>query len=151
MATAFVPERWTRTLRHRAKTFVGARPWLFFPMFRPRSAFNDLLVTRSSDLCIEDFPRSGNSFAVGAVEHAQSKPIQIAHHTHVPANAMRACEWGIPTLVLLRKPKAAVISGVALGKQVQIEEHGVGEPVQRVSFRDHLWAWNTFYRTLTPY
>jgi hypothetical protein len=148
---AFVPERWTRTLRHRAKTFVGARPWLFFPMFRPRSAFNDLLVTRSSDLCIEDFPRSGNSFAVGAVEHAQSKPIQIAHHTHVPANAMRACEWGIPTLVLLRKPKAAVISGVALGKQVQIEEHGVGEPVQRVSFRDHLWAWNTFYRTLTPY
>ena len=138
MAAAFIPERWTRTLRHRAKTFVGARPWLFFPLFRPRPAFDDLLVTRSSDLCIEGFPRSGNSFAVGAVEHAQSTPIQIAHHTHVPANAMRACEWDIPTLVLVREPKDAVISGVALSKQVQEEEHDADDPVQVVSFQDRL-------------
>jgi hypothetical protein len=148
---AFVPERWTRTLRHRVKTFVGARPWLFFPLFRPRPAFDDLLVTRSSDLCIEGFPRSGNSFAVGAVEHAQSQPVQIAHHTHVPANAMRACEWDIPTLVLIRQPKDAVISGVALSKQVQEEEHDADDPVQFVSFQDRLWAWNVFYRSLAPY
>lgn len=148
---AFVPERWTRTWRHRAKTFVGARPWLFFPLFRPRPAFDDLLATRSSDLCIEGFPRSGNSFAVGAVEHAQSQPVQIAHHTHVPANAMRACEWDIPTLVLIRDPYDAVVSGVALGKQIQMEEHGVDAPIQRVPFQDHLWAWNTFYRSLMPH
>jgi len=142
---------WTRTLRHRAKTFIGARPRLFFPIFRRRSAFDDLLATRSTDLCIEGFPRSGNSFAVGAVEHAQSEPIQIAHHTHVPANAMRACEWGIPTLVLIRDPYDAIVSGVALSKQIQVEEHDADAPVQRVTFRDRLTAWGTFYRSLMSY
>jgi len=148
MANALDVQRWTRPLRHRAKTFIGARPWLFFPIFRPRPAFDDLLVTRSTDLCIEGFPRSGNSFTVGAVEHAQSSPLRVAHHTHVPANAMRACEWGIPTLVLIRNPKDAVVSVVALSKQVQEKEHNAEDPAQRVSFQDHLWAWDIFYRSL---
>jgi len=151
MPGSFDLQRWIRTLRHRAKTFVGARPWLFFPIFRRRSAFDDLLVTQATDLCIEGFPRSGNSFAVGAVEYAQSKPIQIAHHTHVPANAMRACEYGRPTLVLIRDPYDAVVSAVGLNKHVQVKEKGVAAPVQLISFRDHLWAWNTFYQSLTPY
>ena len=145
------PERWTHTLRHRAKTFIGARPWLFFPIFRRRSTFDDLLVTRETDICIEGFPRSANSFAVGAFEHAQSEPIRIAHHTHVPANAMRACEWDIPTLVLIRDPYDAIVSGTALSKQIQEEEHGVDTPIQRVPFHFKLSSWHTFYRSLLPY
>jgi hypothetical protein len=148
---AFAPQRWTRTWRHRAKTFVGARPWLFFPLFRPRPAFDDLLVTRSTDLCIEGFPRSGNSFAVGAVEHAQSTPVRIAHHTHVPANAMRACEWDTPTLVLIRDPCDAAVSHVALAKEVQAVEHNADAPIQLIPFQDQLDAWLTFYRSLEPY
>jgi hypothetical protein len=151
MYSLFSVRNYAQQLRHRAKTFIGARPWLFFPMFRRRSAFDDLLVTRSTDLCIEGFPRSGNSFAVGTVEHAQSQPVQIAHHTHVPANAMRACEWDIPTLVLVREPKDAVISGVALSKQVQEEEHDADDSVQFVPYRDRLWAWKIFYRSLLSY
>jgi len=64
---------------------------------------------------------------------------------------MRACEWDIPTSVLIRQPKDAVISGVALSKQVQEEEHDADDPVQFVSFQDRLWAWNVFYRSLAPY
>lgn len=151
MSPSIIPQRGIRTLRHRARTFIGARPWLFFPIYRRRSAFDDLLVTPSTDLCIEGFPRSGNSFAVGAVKHAQSQPIQIAHHTHVPANAIQACEWGIPTLVLIRNPYDAVVSCIALGKQIQEEEHNADEPVQWVSYQDHLRAWIVFYRSLTSY
>lgn len=50
--------------------------------------------------------------------------------------------------MLIRDPYDAVVSGVALGKQIQMEEHGVDAPIQRVPFQDHLWAWNTFYRSL---
>ncbi len=34
----------------------------------------------------------------------------IAHHLHVPAQVVRAARWQIPTLVLIRKPRDAVLS-----------------------------------------
>ncbi len=34
----------------------------------------------------------------------------IAHHLHVPAQVVRAARWRIPTLVLIRRPKDAVLS-----------------------------------------
>ena len=144
-------ERLTRTLRHRAKWFVGARPWLYFPLFRCRSGYDGLLVDEQTDICIEGYPRSANSFAVGAFEHAQQRPVRVAHHTHVPANPMRACERGVPTLVLIRDPYDAVVSHVALGKQSQIEEEKIDNPVQRLSFKTLLNAWRTFYHSVQPY
>jgi len=66
MPPAFDPRCWFHTLRHRAKTFVGARPRLFFPLFRHRAGHDDLLVTRSTDLCVEGFPRSAFEDALQA-------------------------------------------------------------------------------------
>jgi hypothetical protein len=34
----------------------------------------------------------------------------IAHHLHVPAQVVRAAQWRIPTLVLIRRPRDAVLS-----------------------------------------
>lgn len=141
----------SRRVRHNTKTFLGSRPTLFFPIFRRRRAFDDLLVTETTDICIEGFPRSANSFAVGAFEHAQTNPVTIAHHTHVPANAMRACKWGIPTIVLVRSPYDAIVSVVALKKESQLVEDGVSEPAQLVSFRDWVRTWCEFYRTLNAF
>ena len=140
----------SRTLRQRVKTFLGARPTLLFPLFRLRPAFIDLLVTRSTDLCVEGFPRSANSFAVGAVQHAQPQPIDIAHHTHVPANAMRACEYGIPTVVLIRPPYDAIVSQIALAKAVRSAETASESPRQRITFAAWVHAWRSFYRSLVP-
>jgi hypothetical protein len=151
MMNTFDPQSWVHTLRRRAKTFVGARPRLFFPLFRPRPAFDDLLVTRSTDLCIEGFPRSANSFAVGAVRHAQPGLVQIAHHTHVPANAMRACDWSIPTVVLIRSPQDAIVSRVALGKETRMVGDESNPPKQHVSFATWVHAWYSFYRSLSRY
>jgi hypothetical protein len=133
------------------KTAVGKRPNLFFPLFRPRPAFDDLLVTEETDICIEGFPRSANSFAVQAFRYAQPEAVRVAHHTHVPANAMQACEWRIPTVVLIRSPADAIVSGIALAKEVQITERGVESPRQRVSFAAWVHAWLSFYRALKPY
>jgi hypothetical protein len=35
---------------------------------------------------------------------------RIAHHLHVPAQVVRAAQWQIPTLVLIRRPRDAVLS-----------------------------------------
>jgi hypothetical protein len=144
-------EKAKKIIRHNAKTFLGSRPSLLFPLFRRRKAFDDLLVSEATDICIEGFPRSANSFAVGAFEYAQTEPVTIAHHTHVPANAMRACEWGIPTVVLVRSPYDAIVSVVALKKESQLVEEGVSEPAQLVSFRDWVHTWCTFYQTLNTF
>lgn len=151
MSLSSTVQRWTHTLRRRGKTVVGAHPTLFFPLFRPRSAFDDLLVTRSTDICIEGFPRSANSFSVQAFRHAQPQPVDVAHHTHVPANAMRACEWEIPTVILIRSPKDAIVSRIALDKEVQIVEDNTNSPRQHVSFAAWLHAWSSFYRAVEPY
>ena len=130
---------------------MGAHPNLFFPLFRPRSAFNDLLVTKKTDICIEGFPRSANSFSVQAFRYAQPESVRVAHHTHVPANAMRACEWQIPTVILIRSPADAIVSRVALAKEVRMTEHGVESPQQRISFSTWIHSWRSFYRALVPY
>ena len=68
------------------------------------------LVNRETELVIEGFPRSGNSFAVTAMRLAQKNPLRIAHHFHVPAQIIYACRHNIPVLVILRKASDAVIS-----------------------------------------
>ena len=70
-------------------------------------------VTPDKLVVIEGFPRSGNSFARRAFIMAQDETFdvtRIAHHLHVPAQVIRAARWRIPTLVLIRRPKDAVLS-----------------------------------------
>lgn len=147
-----VVARTSRQLRHRVKTFLGTRPGLYFPVFRNRGGYDDLLVQESTDICIEGFPRSANSFAAGAFEHAQANEVKIAHHTHVAANAMQACNLGVPTIVLIRNPVDAVISNVSLAKEVHLVEHGklLGED-ELIGFRPQISAWTAFYSALKPY
>jgi hypothetical protein len=94
---------------------AGAHPAVFFGLYRllrprqdrSRAATPDKLVV------IEGFPRSGNSFARRAFIMAQDETFdvtRIAHHLHVPAQVIRAARWRIPTLVLIRNPKDAVLS-----------------------------------------
>ncbi|MCS3827492.1 hypothetical protein GGP85_002962 [Salinibacter ruber] len=76
--------------------------------------------------------------------------MEVAHHTHVPANAMRACEWGIPAVVLIRSPYDAIVSRVALRKEVQRAEGEVERPHQVISFHNWMQVWISFYRSLDP-
>ena len=96
--------------KERARIYVGKHPRLFFGLYGARPGYCDVLVDRSTDLVVEGFPRSGNTFAVFAFREAQEREIRIAHHLHAPAQVMRAAEFGIPVLVLLRDPVDAALS-----------------------------------------
>jgi hypothetical protein len=107
-------------IRGWARRYVGEHPLLFFHFYKLRSRHRNLLVDRTTQLVIEGFPRSANTFAVVAFEQAQRKSVRVAHHLHMPAQVMQAARWRIPTLVLIRKPTDAVVSLVIRDPRVSI-------------------------------
>jgi hypothetical protein len=90
--------------------YAGKHPAVFFSLYRLLRKDRARLVTPETQLVIEGFPRSGNSFARVAFNKAQREKVRIAHGLHVPAQVIRAARWRIPTLVLIRKPRDAVLS-----------------------------------------
>jgi hypothetical protein len=73
-------------------------------------ALRRLMPSPTTEICIEGFPRSGNTFAVIAFEKAQGRPVRISHHLHAEGQIAWAIRHGIPTIVLLRHPLDAIAS-----------------------------------------
>ena len=90
--------------------YAGKHPSAFYGLYRLSRKDRARVVTPDTQLVIEGFPRSANTFARVAFNSAQSERVRIAHGLHVPAQVIRAARWRIPTLVLIRKPKDAVLS-----------------------------------------
>ncbi len=89
----------------------GAWPSLFYPLYAWREgARSPHPVRRDTDIVIEGYPRSGNTFVVHAFRLAQDRPLRMADHIHVPAQVMRAAAYGIPACVLIRRPDEVVRS-----------------------------------------
>jgi hypothetical protein len=79
-------------------------------------------VDRRTQIVIEGFPRSGNTFAVAAFQQAQRESVRVAHHLHMPAQVIRAAQWSIPIFLLARKPTDAALSWVIRGPGVPIRQ-----------------------------
>ncbi|MFK5949766.1 MAG: hypothetical protein QM500_13465, partial [Methylococcales bacterium] len=95
-----------------------------------------LAINKNTDIVIEGFPRSANTFAVVAFEKSQKTAVSIAHHLHVPSQILQASKLEIPTIVLIREPVAAICSFV------------IREP--HISLKAALNDYITFYNTITP-
>ncbi len=90
--------------------WLGRRPVLFYALMGLRHGPHSSFVGEHTELVIEGFPRSGNTFAVAAFELAQRRSVGVAHHTHAPAQVITAVRRGLPTLILIREPRDAVLS-----------------------------------------
>ncbi|MCK4806024.1 MAG: hypothetical protein KAT09_00185 [Candidatus Aegiribacteria sp.] len=112
----------------------GLVPADFVP---PESYRTNGLVNRETELVIEGFPRSGNSFAVTAMRLSQERSLIIAHHFHVPAQIIYACRHGIPVLVIIRKASDAIISQKIRTSSGNLEQA--------------LMDWISFYECIMPY
>jgi hypothetical protein len=120
---------------HDAKTITARFPVLALPAARIRG--HGIVLDRWTEIVVEGFPRSGNTFAVAALRHAQDRAVRIAHHTHAPAHVIAAVRRGIPALVLARSPDDAVL------------EYVIRKP--SLSLRQALRGYVRFYRPLLPY
>lgn len=67
-------------------------------------------IEPSTELVIEGFPRTANTFSVFAFQLAQQRPVRVAHHLHAPIQVAAGIKMRIPVIVLVRAPADAVLS-----------------------------------------
>jgi hypothetical protein len=118
-------------------SLIAQYPALFIPYYRLRGKNERFLVNENSEIVIEGFPRSANTFAVVAFSLVQEQPVRMAHHLHAPAQILWAVRREIPVMVLLREPTEAVLSLV-------MREPGV-------SLAQGLRRYVRFYTRVAPY
>ncbi len=73
------------------------------PRFRPQR------VTRSTDIVIDGMARSANSYSYVVLIHTHDD-LSISHHLHSPRAIERGVQLGLPTIVLVREPRAVLAS-----------------------------------------
>ncbi len=139
--TAVPKPRWVHIAWLYVHDWSSVAP-IFLPTVRFRPALRDpedpcLWVRRTTEIVIEGYPRSGNTFAVVAFRHAQGREIEIAHHLHAAAQIKRAARIDVPAIVLVREPSEAILSLVVRDPQV--------------SMRWALRSYIRFYSAVIPY
>jgi hypothetical protein len=82
-------------------------------LYVARRRYGSRVLGADTEIVIEGFPRSANTFAVTAFELAQERPVVVAHHLHAAAHVVRAAETGVPVILLVRAPEDAIASVVA--------------------------------------
>lgn len=74
-------------------------------------------VTSKTDICIEGFPRSANSFLT-ATFGKYNPQAKCADHLHAPMQVIRASELNIPCIVVIRNPLDAIASTIVVDRSV---------------------------------
>ena len=144
-------------LKKKIKHKIWNKPYLYFPTLKlarvlhimglpiekllPRGAFRtDRIVNCRSELVIEGFERSGNTFAWLAFELAQGRRVTMAHHLHVPAQVVLAARLKVPTILLIREPLECVVSDLIRGGMVSKD-----------ALIARLADWVNFYQSVLPF
>jgi hypothetical protein len=134
-ATTVVSPR--RRMRHRARTMVFEYPAIYLPFARRKyQGPSPAVIGPETELVIDGYFRSANTFSVYAFQLSQERPVRLAHHLHAPAQLIMAARRRIPTLLLLRQPKDAILSELLY---------------DNVALPDALAAYSRFYASLLPY
>lgn len=108
------------------------------PRLHPRAR---AVTEKSTDIVVEAFQRSGNTFAEIAFRYAQPEILNMAHHHHSPAQIVKAARLGIPVLVIIRDPKSAVISA----RQRVSKSSCVNLLRDYISFYQKIWPYRSSF------
>jgi hypothetical protein len=126
-------KRALRPLRSRAGEYPLLVP-VVLRLITPST--EDLRITAATELVIEGFPRSGNSFATTAFGLAAGPGVRRSSNTHLPGQVRIAVSKRLPTLVLIRRCADAAASLC------------VAAPYLRPA--DAVREWTRFYRAVRP-
>ncbi len=116
-----IPSR-VATMRHLVRSRLIEHPSLYFILARRRyPGPSPAGVDDATELVIEGYMRSANTFVVHAFQCAQRRPVRLAHHLHAPAQLLEAVRRGIPALALIREPEGTILSQVQWEPGVSME------------------------------
>jgi len=126
-----------RRVRHRLRTQIFEYPAIYMPFARYKyRGHSPEVISDQTELVIDGYFRSANTFSVHAFQMSQERPVRLAHHLHAPAQLITAARRGIPVLLLLRKPEGAILSELLY---------------DNVALPDALDAYARFHTCLLPY
>jgi len=126
-----------RRLRHRVRTQIFEYPAIYMPFARYKyRGHSPEVISAETELVIDGYFRSANTFSVHAFQMSQERPVKLAHHLHAPAQLITAARRGIPVLLLLRNPEGAILSELLY---------------DNVALPDALDAYTRFHTCLLPY
>lgn len=89
------------------------QPYIFWGQTKKKAKGIDpreSVVNKQTDLVIDGFQGSANSFATVAFKNMQEKSVRLAHHLHSPSQIIKAVKNDVPVLLTVREPEAAILS-----------------------------------------
>lgn len=123
--------------RHIVRLMIDRYPSIYLTLCRIRPKTRQITVFKDTEIVIEGFPRSANTFAVAAFTFAQERPVKVARHLHAPAQVIAAVRRGIPCIVLIRNPRDAILSLLVRAPHISAEQ----------TLKDYI----SFYGSIAPY
>lgn len=90
--------------------FVRRTPSLYRAYCMARRTDTSILVSKTTDIVLEGFGGSGNTFALRAFTFPQIYPYQVAHHVHTSSQIRKGVSSRIPVVVVIRDPADAATS-----------------------------------------
>lgn len=127
-----------RRVRHRVRTLASEHPSVYLPFARRKyPGPSPRVVGPDTEAVIDGYTRSAGTMAVYAFQVSQAAPVRLAHHLHASAQLIAAAKRALPTIVVVREPRGAVLSQV-------VREPGV-------DLLDALYAYRRFHAALLPY
>lgn len=112
-ATSALPAGLGRTAdraRHHVRRPLVHVPLLWDAAMRVRPDKRATLARPDTAIVIEGFLRSGNTYSVAAFQIANGPDLHVGRHLHGGPHVLRAVRLGLPTVVLIRRPRDAVLS-----------------------------------------
>ena len=95
------------------------------------------IVENDTELVIDGFQGSANSFAANVFQKSQSRYVRIAHHLHSPTQIIEAARKNIPILLVIREPEKAILSLTSRWSYISVSQG--------------LRGYISFYSKLEPY
>jgi hypothetical protein len=123
------------SIKYEILNTLGLYPILYYPYIWVKPGKAPLILKNQVAFVIEGYPRSGNSFALEAFKFAQNCAVEVASHSHAPAQVKYAVGKGLPTLVLVRNPRDAVLSLV-----IRQPDKSIRQAIRHyISFYSSIW------------
>jgi hypothetical protein len=114
----------TRRVLRRAREVLGDDPVYLPIVLRATPTGTVRRITDETQIVIEGFPRSGNTFAFFALKHAEAlagREVNISSHVHTPSQVRLAVRERFPTLVVIRRPLDTITSLLIAAPHVRFE------------------------------
>lgn len=94
--------------------WVSTHPWIYLPYSKLKhgKANATQIAGPESDLVIEGFPRSGNTYARAFFSLSQKDGFKLASHLHSPSHLYLAWKYQVPALLLIRNPLDTAVSNM---------------------------------------